>query len=278
MSYTDFEYNGLLLSDFGCMVCSFESNGLETTSIGSNLTLNTIPDKNNGFTLLSSSYEEPYSESFQICKKNCHGDDMYFDNAELAKIMRWLNKRTYCKFKAISDSNGTSNIYYMGTFNVQKLTLSGSVVGLELTFTADAPFGYYETTEHTMNFSDSNNEYFLYDLSDEVGYIYPSILEIECLADGDLRINNSQEDKVVEIKNCKNGEIITLDGKNKIIQTNIEHKGLYNDFNYNFVKVVRKEIIEDGYEDENSNLNIYTVSLPCIITLAYSPICKLGVL
>ena len=72
-----------------------------------------------------------------------------------------------------------------------------------------------------MNFSDSNNEYFLYDLSDEVGYIYPSILEIECLADGDLRINNSQEDKVVEIKNCKNGEIITLDGKNKIIQTNI---------------------------------------------------------
>lgn len=37
MSFTDFEYNGQKLSDFGCMVCSFNSAGLETTTIGSNL-------------------------------------------------------------------------------------------------------------------------------------------------------------------------------------------------------------------------------------------------
>ena len=277
MSYTDFEYNGLRLSDFGCMVCSFGGGGeLKTSSMGSNLTLNTITDKNNNFTIISTEYGEAYSEPFQICKKNCHGNDMSFSHSELSKIMRWLNKRSYFKFKPIFDND--TNIYYMGTFNIQKITLAGNVVGLELTFIADAPFGYYENNDFVMDFSDITKNYMLYDMSDEVGYIYPSYLEIKCLANGTLRINNSQENKVVEIKNCVNGEIITLDGKNKIIQTNVAHKGLYNDFNYNFVKVIRKEIIEDGYEDENSNLNIYSVSLPCIIKLVYSPICKLGVL
>ena len=42
MSFTDFEYNGQRLSDFGCMVCEFDTPGLKTVSMGSELTLNTI--------------------------------------------------------------------------------------------------------------------------------------------------------------------------------------------------------------------------------------------
>ena len=43
MIVNDFEYDGLLLSDFGCIMCSFESTGLETVTNGSNITFNTSP-------------------------------------------------------------------------------------------------------------------------------------------------------------------------------------------------------------------------------------------
>lgn len=284
MGYTDFEYNGLRLSDFGCMVCSFDNPGLETSSVGSKITLNTIQSKTNKFHLSSIKYEEVYSEPFQICKYRCHEpNEDSFSKEELSKIISWLNKKTYNKFKPIYPDGEYSPIYYMGTFNIQKITLAGEVIGLELTFIADAPWGYYEPLEYIMDFSDPSTEFIIHDISDEVGYIYPSLLEIECLSGTEsnpvtLRISNSQENKVVEIKGCKKGEVIALEGEYKKISTNVSHPILYNDFNYNFVKVIRKENWENGYEDENSNINIYTVNEPCIIHLIYSPICKLGVL
>ena len=59
MMITDFEYDGLLLSDFGCIMCSFDSNGLETITNGSNITFNTSPILKGGkHVLTSTKYEK----------------------------------------------------------------------------------------------------------------------------------------------------------------------------------------------------------------------------
>ena len=42
MKSYDFEYDGLNLSDFGFMICSFDSKGVETISNGSTITFNTV--------------------------------------------------------------------------------------------------------------------------------------------------------------------------------------------------------------------------------------------
>lgn len=287
MSFTDFEFNGQRLSNFGCMVGSFNSLGLETVSMGSNLSINTVNRPMlNRFSIMASKYEEPYTTTFQICKHACERYNLrsqYMDEYLVSQLMRWLNKKKYCKFKKIYSDGKCSDMYHRGTFlNIQMIKLGEEVVGMELTFQANAPFGYYDELEYNMSFTDTNTKLSIYDTSDEVGYVYPHKVEITILKDGNLQIYNSQEQKSVIINNCIAGEVITLDGENKIITSNVAHETLYNDFNYNFIKIMNKCGECDDYysvdNEEDERENVFSVNLPCNIYLIYSPICKMGVI
>jgi hypothetical protein len=74
---------------------------------------------------------------------------------------------------------------------------------------------------------------------------------------------------IVKIDNCVNGETITLDCHNKIIQSDKAHPTLYNDFNYNYPRFVA---------NEDANENMLTVSLPCEIQIVYSFTRKAGII
>ena len=272
----DFEYDGKRLSDYGCIVCHISSKSdLNTVNIGSQITFNTINRvQQNKFKIMSTQYDEAYTATFEIGKFNCNNrDDYTFSPKEVSALMKWLNKKKYCKFKMIYQDGEFSNIYYMGSFNVQMVTYGGDVIGLELTLQTNAPFGYYDPIDYEMRFNSVNEEIIIYDASDEIGYVYPHNVQIECLESGKLTIHNSKDGlRSVVIDNCVKGEILTLDGENKIITSSKNHTRLYNDFNYNFVKISNNS--ENGIDD---NQNIFTVSLPCIITFTYSPICKMGI-
>ena len=63
----DFEYDGKRLSDFGMMLCSFDSPGLETVSSGADITFNTTKSVGSDkVKMYDSKYEEIYTTPFQI--------------------------------------------------------------------------------------------------------------------------------------------------------------------------------------------------------------------
>lgn len=279
MSLTDFEFNERRVSELGCMVCTFNTVGLETVDMGSNLSLTTIK-RQNYFHTVSTKYEEPFTTKIQICKYGCNNQkEHYFEDKFVVYLMKWLLSKKNRKFKMIYDDIDMKkcyNMYYIGTFtNVHALKVGENILGLELTFTANAPFGFYEPLEFCMEFPDVDTEFCIYDSSNEEGYIYPSKVEIMVLEDGDLEICNSMETKRTIIKNCIAGETITLDGTNKIIQSDATHPCLYNDFNYTFIRIINK--CGHGMNSDVRK-NVFTVSLPCNIYLKYSPICKMGVI
>ena len=268
----DFEYDDKRLSDYGCIVCHINSSAdLNTVNIGSQITFNTINRiQQNKFKIMSTQYTEAYTTTFEIGKFNCNNrDDSVFSQEEISELMKWLNKKRYKKFKMIYKDAECSNIYYMGTFNVQLITHAGNVIGLELTLQTDAPFGYYEPVEYVMDL-DKDKEFSVYDMSDETGYIYPHIVKITCLKDGDLEIcNKSSEGKRYTIINkCVCDEEIILDGENKIITSSVNHSKLYNDFNYNYIRISN---------DDGNTENTFSASLPCRVVFTYSPICKMGI-
>ena len=275
MYCTDFEYAGHRLSDFDSILCHItDGTGAETKNIGSQITFNTVyVASTNKFRLISTQYDETYTTTLQICKNPCNyksNDDSVYTELELRTLMKWLNRRTYEKFKAIYNNGEYSQVYYNASFNIQAIKLGDDVIGLELTMNTDAPFGYYDLAEYEFHILERDDEFTIYDISDEVGYAYPDLVHIECLEDCDLEIKNSKDEDVVSIKGCVSGEVIELIGRNKIITSNNEsHTKLYNDFNYNFLK------IHNEYDDGE---NTYTVSHPCNITITYSPICKGGVI
>ena len=268
----DFEYAEHKLSDFDCIVCNI--NNTSEGSTDNALTYNTLNSRNNKFNLLYSDYEEPLKFTMEIAKSPC-SPQKDFTHTEIDRIKTWLNRRAFFKFSPIyEEKEEFPNIYCMGSFNVKVIPVGSKIAGLELSFTSDAPYAYYEPITYSFNIPQADSTFTVYSMSDETGYVYANA-EIECLEDGDLKIFNSCiDEKVIVINNCKKGEIISLNGKAKIISSSLQetdHKTLYNDFNYSFPVIVRE------YSEAKSQ-NVFTVTLPCNIKMTYSPICKLGVI
>ncbi len=274
MYSTDFEYADKRLSDFGCIVCTIDrSSGVEEINIGCEITFNTV--KNNHSSIhskTSSAYDNVYTASFQIAKDFAgkNQDEVYFTYEEVRNLYKWLNRRSYKKFKPCPDDDVYYDIHYYGSFNVDEVFINGKVAGLTLNFTATTPYGFGEDIVLEIVTSDTDNKFCIYGDSDEVdSVIYPKV-KIKCLAGGKLIILNTTTGNKISIPGCAENEEITIDGEHKIITSDNEaHTTLSTDFNYKYLDI---KIGEDDYNENN-----YETSLPCEITVTYAPIRKAGV-
>lgn len=265
MKVYDFEYDGQLLSDKGLMICKFDSSGVETVSNGSELTFNTVPTLNGTrHELTSVEYEDCLTTTFQICKNPCvYEAEEEISLEEVRDIMRWLNRKGFHKFVLINDEY--IDTYFEASFNVSRIEVGGVIRGFELEMFTNSPFAFQEPVK--LNFKNivSDGKKLLISKSDEEGYIYPQ-MEITIDAAGDLEIYNDLDDRTMLIKNCKKGEVITLNYP--IIETSLASHKIQNDFNWKFFRIART------YEEDANHL---TISIPCTIKMTYSPVIKIGV-
>ena len=263
MKAYDFEYDGYRLSSFGYIICKFGSDGLETVSNGSQITFNTISTLHGlKQELTSVEYGECLESTFQICKNPCNGDiEMTVD--DIRELSRWLNRKEFLKFKLLD--NEYLNLYFEASFNISKIESNGKTVGLELNMITNRPFALQEPRSIVLESIIENDVKIINDTSDEEGYIYPH-MKITVNQDGDLSIHNKIEDRIMEIKNCSVGEVITLDYP--IIQSTFSSHKIQNDFNWNFFRIA------NTFRNKKNEL---TISIPCIIELSYSPIVKMSI-
>lgn len=271
MRSIDFEYDGQYLSDYGFIICDFNfTNSATEINAGSVITFNKVP-RNSGkqFGLLGTKYEECITASFDICKNPDIYDrrEMEISNDECRDIMRWLNRREFLKFQVIDDENDSlerDTCYYNASFNVGKIKINERLYGMRLTMETDKPFGYGQEQMVSWTFSDSNISKILSDISDEIGYIYPTVI-ITVNRNGDLSLYNEQENCTTLIKNCTVGEVITLHGDTQIITTTYAAHDICADFNYEFFRI--------GNTINNRN-NRISASLPCHVIIKYNPVIK----
>ena len=265
MRMTDFEYNGTRLSDLGLSI-GFFNGANDSQTIGNNVSITKVkPVGSNKYYSSGYEYDNVFEIEFGIIKKPCVGTNNYIISSdELSNITRWLNRKGFYKFKPIYNDGSMSDVYYEGTFNIEIVKAGENVVGLNLSFTTNAPYGFLEPIE----FSFQGSNFTIVDVSDEVGYLYADV-EIECLQNGDLLITNELDpDNKISIKNCKSGEIIKMYGDTKIITTSLSsHEKIYNDFNYRYFRIVN---------EYNNRVNKYSSNLNCKINVKYSPIKKVG--
>lgn len=275
MYITDFEYADKRLSDFGYIVCHIGSDaGMRDVDIGCDITFNTIKNTHSSKRYIaSSSYENVYTMSpFEIMKSPCgkDNDEMYLTDKEVSQLMMWLNRREYRKFKPINSVNSHMDICYYGSFNVKQKMSGDNIIGLSLTFTSNAPYGFTDEVLLDFNITENDKMFYIHGNGDEIGHVYPK-MTIICVQDGDIEITNKTTGITLSVKNCKQDEIIYIDGELKIITTSCmdTHTTLYSDFEYEFLDI---NITDDDY-----SINEYISSTPCKIIVKYSPIRKVGV-
>lgn len=264
----DFEYDGLILSDLGYMVCSFDSKGLQILSKGSNISFSTVPihngEKND---LITSEYTECLEATFQICKKNCHTNDFEISDNDYRKLVSWLNRKRFHKFKILKSKNKENHpdIYLEASFNISQIIIDNKLYGLELNMITNRPFAVHEPIPINFSIIEQNGTKDIYDVSDEEGYIYP-YMEITLQQSGNFNIYNSIENRNTYIANCMSGEKITLNYP--LIQSSLGTHKIQNDFNWKFFRLC------STYCNKKNTL---TVSLPCEIKMTYSPIVKISI-
>ncbi len=266
----DFEYDGYALSDFGMMICAFQSSDLETVSSGADLSFQVIkPTGSDKFRFYGSKYEESYSATIQICKSPCGDTGLYLEPSEISALQRWLcRKDGYHPFHVIQDD--LKDLFWNATFTCRQLLFKGQAAGLELTLYTDAPYAYLKS--EPLFYSLTPGESFsVFDQSDETGSIYPTV-EILCKGQGDIRLTNSLDRKILTLTSLSYNERITLDGEHKIITSSLQRKDLPDHFNFYFPR------IRNTFQERE---NIFTLTrndraIPCDITFHYHPIVKIG--
>lgn len=262
----DFEYDGRYLSDYGFIICDFNaSSDANIVSSGSKLKFNTVAhNRGKKYSLTSTQYDECIQTTFDICKNPDLYDDLEISTEEYRNIVRWLNRQKFLKFRVFDDENELEPCYYEASFNISKVKISEILYGIELEMITNSPFGIGKEQYKSYDFQDTAKEYILKDMSDEIGYIYPTI-SITCYEDGDLTIYNDITNTRMTIANCLTDEVITIDGNTHSITTTKSSHDVYNDFNYDYFKIGNTI---------NNRSNKISVSLPCKIELRYSPIIK----
>ena len=191
----DYEYDSQYLSDLGFVICNFDfNNNADSINIGSTITFNKVHRINGKkFALTSTKYDECITCNFDICKNPDLFDmeDRKISSEEFTEIIRWLNRRDFFKFQFINENKEPDDriCYYNSSFNINKIKINDVLYGIRLSMETDSPFGYGEEQNIVFDFDNNHKTQILYDISDEIGYIYPRLV-ITCKEDGDLTLYN----------------------------------------------------------------------------------------
>ena len=264
----DFEYDGKYLSDYGFIVCDFNSlKGVASTNAGSKITFLKMT-RNGGrkYGVASAKYAECLTATFDICKdpEKYDADERIITSEEFRDIMRWLNRREFCRFQVLYDEKNHEACFYNASFNIDKLKISDRFYGMRLTMETDKPFGYGEEQKTSFSFRNANLSGTFFDESDEIGTTTPS-MRIKCISAGNLTIQNDVTGCAMTIKNCAANEVITINGDTEMIETSLSTHDIANDFNYDYFTMANTM---------DSRMNHIAVSLPCDVMIRYYPIIK----
>lgn len=288
MYATNFEFNGVQAIDMGLIMGEFDSN-TQDGEIGCKVTFNTSkPINNNEWNIHGSHYEEPLIIEWSCLKNVCENlgqEEFEITPAEQAFFHRWLEcpgRYQYLRFF----QDGYEDIYYYCTISITWIRVLGKIMGLKLTATCNAPYGYSEVQFINKENIGTGDTFTLYSDSDDIGAQVFDSIEIQALGDGTVNITNdldieySMHNIAMNIDNCKTNEVLLINGKTKQITTDrTDHNDLADDYNYYPIRLVNYDNLVsptlDGYSGtiSQNRTNTYTNhGVPCNINLSYRSI------
>lgn len=265
---TEFIFDGISCREYDLIICSFEGVQSGGITAGNQIEFTTFKAPGSGrWIKTSSSYNEQLSFTFQICKRRYspQGGIDPISEQELAFLMRWLVRKDYKRLQFIQE--GYENIIYNCQINAERYMIAGQCYGLTLTVICDAPFGWSQPMTTTISSSTSKTVH-LYDSSDEIGEVYPSIDLYVKESTQDIQIENLLTGTKTVIKNCVPGEVIFMENM-KIKSSECKeskdkrgydgnHTTLFNDFNYQWLTIGNTF---------NNRENVIIVTGNCDVTL-----------
>lgn len=268
--YADiFEFNGIKSSDLGYHIANFDGFSNDGVGMaGNEITFVTSkPSNTYKWNFHGSKYENQLTTSFQIFKLNCgiNKENYELSQQDCAFLLRWLVRTDGYKLLRFFQGGyeGYENTFFRAQNKLQWIRFEGAIVGAQIDVTCDAPFGYSDV--QTFEISCSNGGSFtIYDDSDKTGALYFDETDILMTSDAsNLQIKNNLDalfsptiQYTTNIKNCKNGEHITIANHMIATNKNTSHtrENISNDFNFRYPRLINMSGLTE------TRNNIFTVT------------------
>ena len=234
MYATDFLFDTNRLSDFGCVVCSFDGEGSPATGgeIEFNVVKSPSKDRHNFY---GAQFNSVLVWNFSICKNPCFEDDLYFNQYEESRLAEWLLRTDGYKWLQF-DQEGYEDICYNVYVNMIPHQMGGKTVGFDLTVTSDCGYGYSQ--EQRKRFTINKDKPFNIYIDNDMNMVsYP---HLSIVGSGDFYISNNK-DTMQNISNDGASEFtnvaktITMDSENEIVLGVAKP----SDFNWYFMRLVK---------------------------------------
>lgn len=142
-----------------------------------------------------------------------------------------------------------NSISFDGSFNVSRIECGGVLVGLELEFIANRPYGYGNVVTVGKDLV-AGESFEIYVDSDEYGVLFPTAFDIVVWEAGDITITNSRDPIQTVVNGFVGPEYVRLECDKQIATTNVSDHKLCKDFNFHFPRL---------YNSFADNKNVFTV-------------------
>lgn len=267
-----FALDGIPCEKFGLMICDFDTNnGKNISTAGSEIELKASRSPmSNKWALYNSFYSSPLEFKITMCKM----DKTSIHILEQSAINRWLSStQNHYRWFQFVQSDYEGIFFKVRCTEINNISISNINYGMEATFICNAPYGYSQKYTTTYNAIQNGTNVTFIDNSDDIGELFP-LMTLNIKNDCDLSICNNLtmdiDDKYTwfQIKNCKKGEIITVDCEKEIITTTLPSHEIYNDFGWVWFSF---------YNDLNTRRNNLTIVGDAEVTFQYRFIRKAGV-
>lgn len=258
-------FDDVSFRSLGLRVCEFDGNSYNV-SLGARLNYQTSKvEGTHKRHFHSSTYDEVITFQLQLCRLS-HNMTEEIGNYELGKLNRtFVHESGYKKLELITDNY--EHIVFYANAQLYKIEVANVTRGIMLEFETNSPFCYApKKTETAILDQSSDYQFCIYDMSDRIGYQYPTIT-IRCLESGNLKLHNTLSNQTLEINNCTLGEVINIDCENQIISTFPDTHKVYNDFNFVFPKIMNKQFERD---------NTFISNMAIEITIEYDTVRLIG--
>jgi len=233
MYATDFLFDTNKLSDFGCMICSFD--GENQTATGGEIEFNVVKSPNKDrYNFYGSQFTNVLVWNFSICKNNCIDDNTYFDQYEESRLAEWLLKTDGYRWLQF-DQEGWEDICYNVHIDMLPHQVGGRTVGFDLTVTSDCGYGFSQEMRKKFVLN-SSTPYNLFVTNDINMVSYPCL---SITGSGDFYISNDSDSMQNASNDCAS-EFTNIDGTIYVDSENdvILDIQTPNDFNWYFMRLV----------------------------------------
>lgn len=230
---SSFIFNGVKSSDMGLYIVRVDQSGTVETPFFGGQDLNEEVNKISGESYLYGTAMQPIEFTVTVSLL-----EEEWTPQKRREVAKWLIGKEYRSFQTTDDMG---KCYYAVCTEFPVISVSNGMGYGDITFRTNAPYAWTSTFVDYFDLS-SNLDTSMIEVNNKSNILkyYEPKIEVELVEGGDFTLRNlSDGGREFSLVNLSTGETVSVDNKNKFIESSLPLSYRFENFNRNWLRLVQ---------------------------------------